>query len=85
MASSKQGAVTLGEVVKITPATGPSSIQRMNRERQVTLSTQIAPGGDQAGLMASIDQIVAGMDLPAGTPQLPLASRWSSHGRRRTS
>ena len=35
--STRRGAVTLGEIVRVLPATGPSSIQRLNRQRQVTL------------------------------------------------
>jgi HAE1 family hydrophobic/amphiphilic exporter-1 len=71
VSSSKQGSVTLGEVVKLVPATGPSSIQRLNRERQVTLSTQVAPGGDQASLMAAIDTAVADIHLPPGYTASP--------------
>jgi HAE1 family hydrophobic/amphiphilic exporter-1 len=66
VASSKQGSVTLGEVVRIVPATGPSSIQRLNRERQVMLTTQVAPGGDQASLMAAIEGAIADVHLPPG-------------------
>jgi HAE1 family hydrophobic/amphiphilic exporter-1 len=64
VASSRRDPVRLGEVVRIVPATGPSSIQRLNRQRQVTLSSQVAPGGDQAGLMAAIDGVVRDMQLP---------------------
>ena len=42
--ASSHGPVTLGEVVRIEQSSGPSSIQRMNRERQVTLSANVAPG-----------------------------------------
>jgi HAE1 family hydrophobic/amphiphilic exporter-1 len=66
VASSKRGVVTLAEVVRIVPGTGPSSIERLNRERQVTLTAQIAPGGDQAALMAGIDGLIADLNLPAG-------------------
>jgi HAE1 family hydrophobic/amphiphilic exporter-1 len=48
------------------PATGPSSIQRLNRERQVMLTTQVAPGGDQASLMAAIEGAIADVHLPPG-------------------
>jgi multidrug efflux pump subunit AcrB len=66
VASSKRGAVALAEVVRIVPGTGPSSIERLNRERQVTLTAQVAPGGDQAALMTEVDRLVAGLQLPAG-------------------
>jgi HAE1 family hydrophobic/amphiphilic exporter-1 len=64
--SSKRGVVPLAEVVHIVPGTGPSAVERLNRQRQVTLSTQVAPGASQASLMSQIDAAVAGLDLPAG-------------------
>jgi HAE1 family hydrophobic/amphiphilic exporter-1 len=64
--SSKRGVVPLAEVVHIVPGTGPSAVERLNRQRQVTLSAQIAPGASQASLMSQIDAAVAGLNLPAG-------------------
>jgi HAE1 family hydrophobic/amphiphilic exporter-1 len=64
--ASSHGAVTLGEVVRIEAASGPSTIQRMNRERQVTLSANVAPGSSQQELIAKVEQLVADLRMPAG-------------------
>jgi HAE1 family hydrophobic/amphiphilic exporter-1 len=62
--ASSRGVVTLGEVVSIVPAAGPSNIQRLNRERQVTLSANVAPGSAQQTLIAAIESIIADLNLP---------------------
>ena len=65
VASSKRGIVSIGDVVDIVPTTGPSSIQRLNRQRQVTISANVAPGASQATLVAAIQQAAADMNLPS--------------------
>ena len=47
--------VGLDEVVRIVPGTGPSSINRINRQRQVTLTGNVLPGGSQAAILAAIE------------------------------
>jgi len=69
--SSKRGAVPLAEVVRVLPGTGPSSVERLNRQRQVTLTAQVAPGASQASLMSDIDAAVASVNLPAGYTAAP--------------
>jgi HAE1 family hydrophobic/amphiphilic exporter-1 len=64
VASSKRGTVTIGEVVDIVPTTGPSAIERLNRQRQVTLSANVAPGGSQEALVTAIQQAAADLHLP---------------------
>ena len=54
--SSKIGSVRLDEVVRITPGTGPSSINRIGRQRQVTLTGNVLPGGSQAAILAQLSQ-----------------------------
>jgi len=52
-AASGPVAVPLDEVVKFVPQTGPASIQRLNRQREVTIQANVLPGGSaQAGLDA---------------------------------
>jgi HAE1 family hydrophobic/amphiphilic exporter-1 len=63
--SAKLGWVTLDRVVKAKPGTGPSSIDRTNRQRQITLLANTKPGGSAASITAAIDQYVATMNLPA--------------------
>jgi HAE1 family hydrophobic/amphiphilic exporter-1 len=63
--ASAHGAVTLGEVVRITPSSGPSSVQRLNRERQVTLTSNVAPGSSQQTLITKVEQLVADLRLPS--------------------
>ena len=63
--SSKLGQVTLDRVIKTKPGTGPSSVDRTNRQRQVTLLANTKPGGSAANITAGIDQYVKELSLPA--------------------
>ncbi|HET9216652.1 MAG TPA: efflux RND transporter permease subunit, partial [Terriglobia bacterium] len=63
---SKSGPITVDNVVSIHEGTGPSSIERMNRQRQVTLSSNVAEGGSQAAVIAEMDAEVAKLNLPSG-------------------
>ena len=63
--SSKVGWVTLDRVVTIQDGTGPSSIDRVNRQRQVTLLANTRPGGSAASITSAIDQYVKTLSLPA--------------------
>lgn len=64
--SAKLGWVTLDRVVKVVPGTGPSSIERVNRQRQVTLLANTRPGGSAANITAEIDNFVKDLNLPSG-------------------
>ena len=57
--SSKTGLVTLDRVVKTKPGTGPSSVDRTNRQRQVTLLANTKPGGSAQNIINGIDGYVA--------------------------
>jgi HAE1 family hydrophobic/amphiphilic exporter-1 len=62
--SAKLGWVTLDRVVKSKPGTGPSSIDRTNRQRQVTLLANTKPGGSAASITAAIDSYVKDLKIP---------------------
>ena len=64
--ASKNGPLTLDNVVSIHEGAGPSTIERMNRQRQVTLSSNVGEGGSQAAVIAAMDAEVAKMNLPPG-------------------
>src|SRR5207237_290066 len=64
--STRQGAVTLGEIVHVLPATGPSSIQRLNRQRQVTLSANLVPGGSQSAVLSQLHLATDDLHVPTG-------------------
>ena len=70
--SSKRGIVQVGDVVDIVQTTGPSSIERMNRERTVTFSTNIAEGGSQSELIAQIEDEVKKMNMLPGYIAKPI-------------
>ncbi|MCD9186620.1 MAG: efflux RND transporter permease subunit [Pyrinomonadaceae bacterium] len=63
--SSKVGWVTLDRLVKVKEGTGPSSVDRVNRQRQVTLLANTKPGGSATNITAAIDQYVKDLKLPA--------------------
>jgi hydrophobic/amphiphilic exporter-1 (mainly G- bacteria), HAE1 family len=64
--STRRGAVTLGEIVRVSPSTGPSSIQRLNRQRQVTLSANLIPGASQGAMLSQLQLAVDDLHIPTG-------------------
>jgi len=64
--SAKLGWVTLDRLVTVKEGTGPSSIERTNRQRQVTLLANTKPGGSAASITSEIDKIVRDLQLPSG-------------------
>jgi hydrophobic/amphiphilic exporter-1 (mainly G- bacteria), HAE1 family len=64
--STKIGWTTLDNVVKVVEGTGPASIDRVNRQRQVTILANARPGGSQANIISALNAAVADLQLPAG-------------------
>uniref|UniRef100_Q025G5 Acriflavin resistance protein n=1 Tax=Solibacter usitatus (strain Ellin6076) TaxID=234267 RepID=Q025G5_SOLUE len=64
--SRKVGSVGLDEVVKIEPGTGPSSVNRIARQRQVTLSANLKPGGSQAAVIQQLNEASAQLNMEPG-------------------
>jgi HAE1 family hydrophobic/amphiphilic exporter-1 len=60
------GLVRLDNLVKIVPAQTSSRIDRSDRQREVRLRAQVAPGYGQADRIDALRRAVAEMNLPAG-------------------
>src|SRR5256886_2780979 len=56
VASQKLGWVSLDNLVRIEEGTGPSSIDRYNRQRQVMLVANTKPGGSQTAVIAKLNE-----------------------------
>src|SRR5205814_5095443 len=54
--SQKVGWVSLDNLVRVEEGTGPSSIDRYNRQRQVMLLANVKPGGSQAAVITKLNQ-----------------------------
>src|SRR5882762_5497518 len=63
--SSRGGLVRLDNLVKINRDTSPSRIDRLNRERLVSLRASVAPGFALADRIEALRGAVAQMNLPA--------------------
>ena len=67
VASTKVGPVSLDQVVRLREGEAPSSINRLNRQRQVTISANMMPGGSQADITNEIDKIAhSELNMAAG-------------------
>ncbi|HKP72491.1 MAG TPA: efflux RND transporter permease subunit, partial [Pyrinomonadaceae bacterium] len=64
--SGKLGWVSLDNLVRVEEGSGPSAIDRLNRQRQVTLTANVAPGGSQSAVLAELNTFVRGMSLEPG-------------------
>ena len=63
--SQKAGWVSLDNLVKTQEATGPSSIDRYNRQRQVLLTANTKPGGSQAAVISQLNDFARAEGMEA--------------------
>jgi HAE1 family hydrophobic/amphiphilic exporter-1 len=64
--SQKLRSVGLDEVVRIVPGTGPSSINRIGRQRQVTVTANLMPGGSQAAIIQQLNEETTHLGMEPG-------------------
>ncbi len=65
------GSVPLASVVRVTRALGPSQINRLARQRQVTVTANVAPGAGQSTVSDALVKILADLHMPAGYAASP--------------
>jgi len=65
VASTRGGLVSLENLVRVRRETAPSRIDRLDRQRQVSLRASVAPGFALADRMEALKGEVARMNLPA--------------------
>ncbi len=75
--SQRLGFVSLADVVHLKDGTGPSRIDRMNRQRQVTLMANAAPGFSDGAVSAAMKKVLDDMHLPSAYTAAP---RWADEG-----
>jgi multidrug efflux pump subunit AcrB len=69
--TNKGGVVPLSSVASLRPATGPSQINRVARQRQITITANVAPGVGQSTVSDALVRIIAEMHLPPGYSASP--------------
>jgi HAE1 family hydrophobic/amphiphilic exporter-1 len=80
VSSSKIGWVSLDNLVHVEEGTGPSAIDRLNRERQVTLLANVKPGGSQAAVIQKMNQFAKEVGIDSAY-KTGLAGRSKELGR----
>jgi HAE1 family hydrophobic/amphiphilic exporter-1 len=61
--TNKQGWVPLDQVVRIKGGSAPSSISRLDRQRQVTISANVLPGGSQQQVIDTMNDVIKEIHL----------------------
>jgi HAE1 family hydrophobic/amphiphilic exporter-1 len=64
--SKKRSSVGLDEVVRIRSGTGPSSVNRIARQRQVTLTCNVLPGGSQSAILTDMNRAAGEIGMEPG-------------------
>ncbi len=64
--SSTLGSVKLSNVASFEESTGPSQIERYNRQRQVMILANVAPGYALSDVINVLNQEVSALNMPAG-------------------
>jgi HAE1 family hydrophobic/amphiphilic exporter-1 len=65
VSSAKIGWVSLDNLVHVEEGTGPSAIDRLNRQRQVMLLANVKPGGSQADVIQKMNQFAKEVGIDA--------------------
>jgi multidrug efflux pump subunit AcrB len=79
--SSKLGSVPLLDVVRAEDDSGPASITRLNRRRQVMFTANLAPGAAQSEVMAAVEEEIDALGL---TPEYTSAAVGQSREMQRS-
>jgi hydrophobic/amphiphilic exporter-1 (mainly G- bacteria), HAE1 family len=66
VASTKTGSIGLNEVVRTGRGAGPSSIERLNRQRIVEVTGNTLPGASQGAIVNSFDRFMAELGMEPG-------------------
>ena len=66
VASASGGVVGLEKLVRLEEGESPASIDRLNRQRQVTVSASLAPNGSESAALASIQRYAQELNMEAG-------------------
>ncbi len=64
--STKLGSVRLDNVVSFDTGTGPAQIDRYNRQRQVVIVSNVAPGHSSSEIMAALQSRISELKLEPG-------------------
>jgi len=64
--TNRGGAVPLSSVASLRASTGPSQISRVARQRQITITANVAPGYGQSTISDALVRIIGDLHLPAG-------------------
>ncbi len=64
--STTLGAVNLDQVTTFKRGTGPTSIQRLNRQRQIIVSANTTPGASSGAILTGMQTAYEKLQLPAG-------------------
>src|SRR5579862_7255427 len=64
--TNTRGWVPLDQVVRIKSGDAPSSIGRLDRQRQVTLSANVLPGGSQQKIISQLNQLADDLHMGPG-------------------
>ena len=64
--SASIGSVPLENIAQLTPGTSPAEIQRLNRQRQVTIFAGLLPGVSQTPAMDAISSSAAALNMGPG-------------------
>jgi HAE1 family hydrophobic/amphiphilic exporter-1 len=66
VASSNGGTVGLEKLVRLEEGESPASIDRLNRQRQVTISASLAPNGSEADGLVAVQRYAQELNMDAG-------------------
>ncbi|HEX8175662.1 MAG TPA: efflux RND transporter permease subunit [Pyrinomonadaceae bacterium] len=64
--SASGGAVELSKVVRLEEGTSPTSIDRINRQRQVTITASVSPNGSETEALAALQRAAAEIGMESG-------------------
>ncbi len=65
VSSSNGGVIPLEKLVKLESGESPSSINRLNRQRQVTVSAGLQPNSSESDALKKLEAIIKDLKLPA--------------------